>query len=216
MLLKDINHIINSKFPDISVNLSHTNEFSLNVTKNSLIEICVFLKHDNRIKLEQLIDVCGVDYLSYGVTDWETRASTINGFSRARQCGNKLMLDENNRFCVVYNLLSYVYNFRLRLYLYVGLNDMNVPSVVSIWSTANWHECEVYDFFGVRFVGHPNLVKILTDYDFQGCPLRKDFPLSGEYEIRYDENKCKIIREPSCIIRKMNTPIVVRKDFRYK
>ena len=93
---------------------------------------------------------------------------------------------------------------------------MIVPSVASLWSTANWHEREVYDLFGVIFEGHPNLIRILTDYGFEGHPLRKDFPLTGEYEIRYDENKEKIVREASLIKRVINTPKVVRKDFRYK
>ena len=93
---------------------------------------------------------------------------------------------------------------------------MCVPSVVDLWSTANWHEREIYDLFGVIFLGHPNLIRILTDYGFEGHPLRKDFPLTGKYEIRYDENKQKIIREASLIKRVINTPKIIRKDFRYK
>ncbi|HFL8824450.1 MAG TPA: NADH-quinone oxidoreductase subunit C [Candidatus Azoamicus sp. OHIO1] len=216
-MLKNIKNVIISNFPNnLNVSLSDKNEVTVVVIKEDLIRLCNFLKYNDELKFEQLVDLCGVDYLDYGKVEWETVNSTSDGFSRAKKDIDKLSLHNDDRFAVVYHLLSYVHNIRIRLRVFAGLNDMTVPSVVDIWPTANWHEREAYDFFGFIFIGHPNLEKILTDYDFDGCPLRKDFPLTGKYQIRYDSNKGEIVREPSFIKREINSPKVIRKDFRYK
>ncbi len=217
MNLEKIKKIIDDKFTDnISVNLSHTNEINIVADKNILFEFCIFLKTHKDLKLQCLADISGVDYLDYGKSYWETIDSTSKGFSRGHKTDINYSLYMKNRFGISYHILSHSFNFRIRLKVFVDLKDMCIPSVVELWSTANWHEREIYDFFGVIFLGHPNLIRILTDYGFEGHPLRKDFPLTGKYEIRYDENKQKIIREASLIKRVINTPKIIRKDFRYK
>jgi len=215
--LDNIKSFIDSNFKNFAIlKLSNNGEINIDVDKSMFFQFCKGIKEDNNLLLSGLVDISGVDYLDYGKNYWETIDSTFTGFSRAHKTDLNYSLYMKNRFCVSYHLLSYVYNFRVRLRVFVCLNDMVIPSVVSLWSTANWHEREVYDFFGVIFEGHPNLIRILTDYGFEGHPLRKDFPLTGEYEIRYDENKEKIVREASSIKRVINTPKIVRKDFRYK
>lgn len=217
MNLEILKSIIGDKFTDnISVNLSTTNDITITVNKDILFDFCFFLKNHKDIQLHGLADISGVDYLDYGKSYWETIDSTSKGFSRGHKTDINYSLYMKNRFGVSYHLLSHIHNFRVRLKVFVDLKNMCIPSVVDLWSTANWHEREVYDFFGVIFLGHPNLIRILTDYGFEGHPLRKDFPLTGKYEIRYDENKQKIIREASMIKRVINTPKIIRKDFRYK
>lgn len=217
MILDDIKKIIDDKFKgSVSLKVLDNGEINLDVNKNVLFDFCCELRNKKSFLFTALVDISGVDYLDYGKNYWETIDSTFTGFSRAHKTDLNYSLYMKDRFCVSYHLLSYFYNFRVRIRVFVSLNDMSIQSVVSLWSTANWHEREVYDLFGVVFYGHPNLIRILTDYGFEGHPLRKDFPLTGEYEIRYDENKEKIVREASFIRRFVNTPKIIRKDFRYK
>ena len=216
-MLEYIKNIINNKFyNNANIVTSTTNEITIDIEKPVFIDFCKLIKNDENLKFDGLMDVSGVDYLDYGKSYWETIDSTSKGFSRGHKADINYSLYMKKRFCVSYHLLSYSKNKRLRLRVFADLKDMCVPSVVNLWSTANWHEREVYDFFGIIFLGHPNLIRILTDYGFEGHPLRKDFPLTGKYEIRYEENKEKIIREASSIKRIINTPKIVRKDFRYK
>lgn len=216
-MLDYIKNVINNNFLNqISINTSTTNEVTIDVEKKKLIDFCTSLKNDENLKFDGLMDISGVDYLDYGKSYWETTDSTSIGFSRGHKSDINYSIYMKKRFCVSYHLLSYSKNTRIRLRVFADLKDMCIPSVVNIWSTANWHEREVYDFFGIIFLGHPNLIRILTDYGFEGHPLRKDFPLTGKYEIRYEENKEKIIREASSIKRIINTPKIIRKDFRYK
>lgn len=217
MNLNNIKGLINDDFYNLAIlKVSDCGEINIEVDKTILFDLCKRLKEDNNFLFDGLTDISGVDYLDYGKNYWETTDSTFSGFSRAHKTDLNYSLYMKKRFCVSYHLISYTYNIRIRLKAFVCLNDMVLPSVVDLWSTANWHEREVYDFFGVIFDGHPNLIRILTDYCFEGHPLRKDFPLTGEYEIRYDENKEKIVREFSSIKRIINTPKIVRKDFRYR
>ena len=216
MKLDDIKNIIGNKYSGNILIFSHINEINIDIDKTALLDFCSFLKDNPKLRMDALVDISGVDYLDYGKNYWNTINSTHDGFSRGHESDLTYSLYMKKRFCVSYHLLSYVFNFRLRLRVFVDLNDMSVPSVVNIWPTANWHEREAYDLFGIIFTGHPHLIRILTDYGFEGHPLRKDFPLTGEYEIRYDENKEKIIREASSIKRVVNTPKVVRNDFRYR
>ena len=217
MNVKDIKNLIIDKFNNnIVIIRSHTNEITINVDKKNFLDFCEFLKNNNSLKLNALVDISGIDYLDYGKTYWETNKSSNTGFSRGQKSDLSYFLYMKKRFAVSYHLLSYEFNFRIRLRVFMNLNDMSIPSVVSLWPTANWHEREIYDLFGIIFINHPNLIRILTDYGFEGHPLRKDFPLTGEYEIRYDENEGKIIREASFIKRIINTPKIIRKDFRYK
>ena len=216
-MLEYIKNLIPATFIKyISIKKTVADEITIDVEKNIFLDFCEYIKQNDNLKLDGLVDISGVDYLDYGKSYWETIDATMSGFSRGHKSEINYSLYMKKRFCVSYHLLSYSNNFRIRLRVFTDLKDMCVPSVVSLWSTANWHEREVYDFFGVIFLGHPNLIRILTDYGFEGHPLRKDFPLTGKYEIRYDENKEKIIREASSIKRIINTPKIIRQDFRYK
>lgn len=216
-MLDYIKNIIDKNFGN-KINIKNTivDEITIDIEKAILLDFCNFIKNDENLKFDGLMDISGADYLDYGKSYWDTIESTNTGFSRGHKSDINYSLYMKKRFCVSYHLLSYSKNKRIRLRVFSDLKDMCIPSVINIWSTANWHEREIYDFFGIIFLGHPNLIRILTDYGFEGHPLRKDFPLTGKYEIRYDENKEKIIREASSIKRIINTPKIIRKDFRYK
>lgn len=165
---------------------------------------------------DQLVDLCGVDYLQYGVYDWETDSSTENGFSRGveRQEAKAYALNKP-RFAVVYHLLSTKKNHRLRVKLFIDEAHLIVPSLHQVWKGANWFEREAYDLYGILFDGHPDLRRILTDYGFIGHPFRKDFPLSGHVEMRYDAKLQKVIYEPVDIVPRILVPKVIRNDNRY-
>lgn len=141
-------------------------ELVIHVPAKEIVGVLGMLRDDAKCLFKQLIDVCGVDYP-----------------------------EREKRFDVVYNLLSLKYNMRLRVVVEVG-EEMLVPSVVSVFSSANWYEREVWDMYGVYFSGHPDLRRILTDYGFEGHPQRKDFPLTGYVEVRYDEEKKRVVYEP--------------------
>lgn len=166
-------------------------------------------------QFEQLIDLCGVDYLDYGKVNWRTDETTTSGFSR----GVELTLEsvsswKKPRYGVVYHLLSVTNNQRLRLQVFLEPEPM-VASVIDIWNGANWFEREAYDLFGIIFDGHPDLRRLLTDYGFVGHPFRKDFPLIGEVELRYDANQQRCVYEPVSINPRVLVPKVIRHDHRY-
>lgn len=180
------------------------------------------LRDDESLAFDQLIDLCAVDYLLYGVYDWDTTEATESGFSRAveRQevnaCGECAEVRDNTqRFAVVYHLLSTTHNHRLRVKVFLEETDLIIPSVADIWKSANWYEREAYDLYGVLFENHPDLRRILTDYGFIGHPFRKDFPLSGHVEMRYDAGLKKVIYEPVNIEPRILVPKVIRHDNRY-
>ncbi|OEZ32943.1 NADH-quinone oxidoreductase subunit C [Francisella endosymbiont of Amblyomma maculatum] len=160
---------------------------------------------------EQLTDVTAVDYLTYGQSDWQVgKIVSQTGFSRGRQQDFKTA-DVNNRFEIIYQLLSMASNVRVRVKC--KLKDMQiilVDSVSDLWSSANWAEREVYDMFGIYFNNHPDLRRVLTDYGFVGHPLRKDFPQTGYVEMRYDESLGRVVYEPVEIDDRVNTPRVIR------
>jgi len=167
-------------------------------------------------KFEQLVDLSGVDYLSYGSSEWLTQESTSSGFSRGVQRGVAPVVPPGARFVVVYHLLSVSQNIRLRLRAHCENGDMPmIDSMVSVWASANWFEREVFDLFGVLFKGHPDLRRILTDYGFIGHPFRKDFPLIGNVEVRYDAEKGRVIYQPVSIEPRTLVPRVIRDDNRY-
>ena len=154
---------------------------------NQLLAVCQSLKDDETYSFEQLIDLCGVDYSTYGKADWETQSSSDTGFSRG--VSKDIFDDEAEarpRFAVVYHLLSIRHNHRLRVRCMINEAPAKIESVVNIWASANWYEREAFDLFGILFEGHPDLRRILTDYGFIGHPFRKDFPLEGNVEVRYD------------------------------
>lgn len=192
-------------------------ELTVEVKADALKSMCLALRDMPGLQFNLLVDVCGVDYLHYGLDDWETTTTTETGFSRG--VTQKMLREEPakpNRFAVVYHLLSLPLNHRLRLR--VNLPDdaqIMVDSVMDIWPSANWFEREAFDLFGILFRGHPDLRRILTDYGFVGHPFRKDFPLIGKTEVRYDAELGRVIYEPVSIEPRVLEPKVIRRDNRY-
>ena len=211
---------IDERFRDQITRVESTcGELTYEVERDRLIEVASALRSD--LGFEMLMDVCGVDYLTYGSDEWTTRDATETGFSRGVD-RKPVILDEADefdprRFAVVYHLLSIQHNARLRLRVFSGTsNPPVVPSVVDVWNSANWFEREAFDLFGILFDGHPDLRRILTDYGFIGHPFRKDFPLSGNVEVRYDPEKGRVAYEPVNIEPRTLVPRVIRDDNRYE
>jgi len=195
-------------------------ELTIEVDKDDLIEVATALRNESEFGFEMLVDVCGVDYLTYGVDEWTTDSATGTGFSRGVE-RQPVILDEadefdSRRFAVVYHLLSLRHNIRLRLRAFTGTdNPPIIKSVVDIWNSANWFEREVFDLYGILFDGHPDLRRILTDYGFVGHPFRKDFPLIGNVEVSYDVEKGRVAYQPVSIEPRTLVPKVIRDDNRY-
>jgi len=198
------------------VKINDGTSITLELKKDDLIEICSLLKNTDALNFSMLIDVCGVDYLHYGVGDWETTKATASGYSRAVQ-QNTIIPDpdeeyQEKRFAVIYHLLSIDKNWRIRLKTFTGSeNPPIVQSVTGIWNSADWFEREAFDLFGILFENHTDLRRILTDYGFVGHPLRKDFPMIGEVEMRYDEELGRVVYEPVSIEPNISVPRVIRK-----
>lgn len=193
------------------------NEVTACVKPENLLALCTVLHDDPQFDFKLLVDVCGVDYLEYGLDDWQTQSTTETGFGRGVL--NKLERDNPpmpQRFAVVYHLLSLKKNQRLRLRVFIpNGKELIVDSVMPIWPSANWYEREAFDVFGILFRGHPDLRRILTDYGFVGHPFRKDFPLIGKVEARYDANLKRVVYEPVSIEPRILEPKVIRHDHRY-
>lgn len=195
-------------------------ELSYEVDKSNIVELATTLRDEADFCLDQLIDVCGVDYLTYGEAEWKTESATDSGFSRGVERVPVILDDsdtfDSRRFAVVYHLMSVKLNYRLRLKVFTGSsNPPIVPSLVGVWSSANWFEREAFDLFGVLFEGHPDLRRIMTDYGFIGHPFRKDFPLSGNVEVKYDAEKGRVAYQPVTIEERTLVPRVIRHDNRY-
>jgi NADH-quinone oxidoreductase subunit C len=199
---------------------SNCGELIYQLDKDDLLEIARALRDEADFQFEMLVDICGVDYLTYGSDEWTTNSATDSGFSRGVE-REPVILDEADtfdpqRFAVVYHLLSVTRNHRLRLRLYTGeSNPPLVKSVVDVWNSANWYEREAFDLFGILFEGHPDLRRILTDYGFIGHPFRKDFPLIGNVEVTYDADKGRVAYQPVSIEPRTLVPKVIRDDNRY-
>jgi NADH-quinone oxidoreductase subunit C len=164
-------------------------ELTIEVAAQHLLEVCLALRDEPDFDFKLLVDVCGVDYLHYGMTEWETESATETGFERGREVRDASFLLQNKpkeRFATVYHLLSINLNHRVRIRVFLNETQLTVPSVTALWPAANWFEREAYDLFGIVFTDHPDLRRILTDYGFIGHPFRKDFPLIGNVEARYD------------------------------
>ncbi|MCW8398906.1 NADH-quinone oxidoreductase subunit C [Legionella sp. PATHC038] len=212
-LVEQLKSELSSHINDITVAYDEvTIECGISNLKAMMLE----LRDLDAFSFDQLIDLCAVDYLLYGEYDWETESATESGFSRGveRQEAKAYTLDRP-RFAVVYHLLSTKKNHRLRVKVFVDESHLIVPSVHHLWKGANWFEREAYDLFGILFEGHPDLRRILTDYGFIGHPFRKDFPLSGHVEMRYDAKLEKVIYEPVDIEPRILVPKVIREDNRY-
>jgi len=167
-----------------------TGELTLIVKADDYLEVARLLRDDPSLRFEQLIDLCGVDYSDYADGAWD-----------------------GLRFAAVSQLLSVTHNWRLRLRAFAPEDDFPVlPSVINIWNSVNWFEREAFDFYGIVFEGHPDLRRILTDYGFVGHPFRKDFPVSGYVEMRYDPEQKRVIYQPVTIEPREITPRVIREE----
>jgi NADH-quinone oxidoreductase subunit C len=184
----------------------------------SLLSVCRTLRDAPELKFQMLMDLAGVDYLHYGLDDWQTSSATRSGFSRARVASaGPPAADEPGRFAVTYHLLSIAHNQRLRLRVRPADSaEPVIDSVVQVWASANWFEREAFDLFGILFRGHPDLRRILTDYGFIGHPFRKDFPLIGNVEVLYDPAKGRVVYQPVSITPRVLVPKVIRHDHRYE
>ncbi len=205
---------------DVTLVESICGELTIEVAKDRLLDVAAALRNEPELGFEMLVDVCGVDYLNYGDAEWTTSSATETGFSRGVE-REPVILDESDtfderRFAVVYHLLSIQHNRRLRLRVFTGTdNPPVVRSVVDIWNSANWFEREAFDLYGILFEGHPDLRRILTDYGFIGHPFRKDFPLMGNVEVKYDAEKGRVAYQPVSIEERTLVPRVIRDDNRY-
>jgi NADH-quinone oxidoreductase subunit C len=202
-----------------------TGELGYRVAAEQLLDVARALRDSPELKFEMLMDVCGVDYQSYGRDEWQTDSASGTGFSRGTlRAGAAPPPDDVDpvtyrpagRFAVVYHLLSITHNHRLRLKTFCP-NDARpiVDSVCDVWSSADWFEREAFDLYGILFRGHPDLRRLLTDYGFIGHPFRKDFPLIGNVEVRYDPAKGRVVYEPVSIEPRTLVPKVIRDDARY-
>ena len=170
-----------------------TGELTLIVKAADYLDAARLLRDDPSLHFEQALDLCGVDYSDYAEGTWD-----------------------GPRFAAVTQLLSIKHNWRLRLRVFAPDDDMPVvPSLIDVWNSVNWFEREAFDFYGIVFEGHPDLRRILTDYGFVGHPFRKDFPLIGNVEVRYDEEKKRVIYEPVTSVEpRVGVPRVIRDDAR--
>ena len=194
-LAETVKAVLGDKIVDITAALG---EVTLTIKAVGLIEAMTALRDRPQLRFEQLIDVCGVDYGSFGKAAWDGVPSE----SGARA-----------RFAIVYHLLSLTHNWRLRVRAFAGNDDMPViESVINIWPSANWFEREAFDLYGIVFTGHPDLRRILTDYGFIGHPFRKDFPLSGNVEMRYDPDQQRVIYQPVTIEPREIVPRIIREE----
>ena len=166
---------------------------TMTVSRSSSLELLRKLRDHQDTAFEQLVDLCAVDYQAYGQ---EAQRSW-----------------DNDRFAVVYHLLSVSLNQRLRVIVPVPEDDLTIDSVIEVWRCAKWYEREAFDLFGIQFQGHPDLRRLLTDYGFIGHPFRKDFPLSGHVEMRYDEEKGRVVYEPVSVEPRVTVPRVIRDEW---
>ncbi len=165
-------------------------EITLTVTAEDYLAVAKTLRDDASLKFEQLIDLCGIDYSSWKDRPWDSP-----------------------RYCAVSHLLSVSLNWRVRLKVFAPDDDLPVlASLTELWSSANWFEREAFDMIGMIFEGHADLRRILTDYGFIGHPMRKDFPVSGHVEMRYDAEKKRVIYQPVSIEPREITPRIIRED----
>jgi NADH-quinone oxidoreductase subunit C len=186
-LQQNLQGVLADKLAGISQRLG---EITIEIKPEHWLEAAQILRDQPELRFEQLTDLCGVDYSAYGDGRWQ-----------------------GARFCVVTHLLSVSNNCRVRVKVFAGDEDFPVvDSVVKIWPVANWFEREAFDLYGIIFTGHPDLRRILSDYGFIGHPFRKDFPLSGNVEMRYDPEQRRVIYQPVTIDPRELSPRIVREE----
>jgi NADH-quinone oxidoreductase subunit C len=202
-----------------------TGELGYRVAPDVLLEVCRTLRDEPELKFEMLMDVCGVDYFVYGRDEWQTESASGTGFSRGAYRDtappvadlDPISYHPPGRFAVAYHLLSITHNHRLRLKVFCANDERPiVDSVHPVWNSSDWFEREAFDLYGILFRGHPDLRRLLTDYGFIGYPFRKDFPLIGNVEMRYDPEKGRVVYEPVSIEPRTLVPKVIRDDNRYQ
>ena len=197
LLVSNLKEVFQDSFhspADFQLSYSVAGGVVIDVTASIYWDVAQKLRHNELLLFDQLIDLCGVDYATFAWTDNEAPAM-------------------HKRFAVTSHLLSIAHNHRIRLRVWAEDNERPiVVSLTPLWPSANWYEREAFDLVGILFSGHDDLRRILTDYGFIGHPLRKDFPVSGYWEIRYDETQKRIVQEPVSIAVRENTPRVVRES----
>ncbi len=232
-MIADFANQLGLRFADAVIEVAQPRgETGLVVAPAEWLATCLALRDE--FGFDTFTDLCGVDYLSYGNDEWDTDDVTSEGFSRGVEgqgpgrfkWGEKpshqvaepgsVAVDElaGKRYAVVLHLLSLQHNQRVRVRCFAADNSQPmVTSITSVWPSANWFEREAFDLFGIIFEGHPDLRRILTDYGFVGHPFRKDFPLIGNVEVRYDADKLRVLYEPvSSVEPRVTVPRVIRND----
>lgn len=201
LLIESLNEAFSGKVLGVEQKLG---EVTLVISSPDLLGVMTRLHDDSKFRFEQLIDLCGIDYSTYGSDVVE------DGVCLPADTPSTI---HRSRFAVVYHLLSITNNTRLRVRAYT--EDDVLPmldSVADIWSAANWYEREAFDLYGIVFAGHPDLRRILTDYGFVGNPFRKDFPLSGNVEMRYDPAQRRVVYQPVTVEPRQVTPRIIREE----
>jgi NADH-quinone oxidoreductase subunit C len=186
-LKENIEKVLGDQATKLTVAL---NELTIECAASDLIKVVKKLRDHKALKFEQLIDLCGVDYQDYADGTWE-----------------------GSRFATVYHFLSVALNHRIRLKVFATEDDFPVfPTLVELYPAANWFEREAFDLFGIMYEGHPDLRRLLTDYGFVGHPFRKDFPMIGNVEMRYDPEQQRVVYQPVSIEPRNNVPRVIRDE----
>jgi NADH-quinone oxidoreductase subunit C len=204
VLRTNLTNIFGDKLVSIEERLG---ELTVVVKAEDMLDVLERLRDAKEFSFEQLIDLCGVDYSAYGSDISEGGAYFASDIPADGASAHP------HRFAVVYNLLSVSNNARIRVRVFADEDEFPVlPSVIDIWSSANWYEREAFDLYGIVFTGHPDLRRILTDYGFVGNPFRKDFPLSGNVEMRYDPEQQRVVYQPVSIEPREVTPRIVREE----
>ena len=207
MLALDLKHLPSLSWSDVG------DMPTVSCRTDDFLALMRFLYDHDNAQMNCLLDLCVVDMLHYGRDEWTGVDATSQSYDRARRPleSQEISLSKD-RFVLVYHLLSTRQSQRLRVRLLIEDVAQMVPSVTDIWPCVNWYEREAFDLFGVRFSGHPDLRRLITDYGFVGYPMRKDFPLVGKVEMRYDATLARCLYEPVLTSNRVSTPKVIRQD----
>lgn len=190
-------------------------ELTIEIDSAQWLASAFILRDEPELAFEQCVDLCGVDYLTYGLSEWETIQASASGFERGVKRESveqeKINAWVKPRFAVVYHLLSMKWNQRLAVRVFPTQEALMIDSLLPVWPSVNWYEREAFDLFGIIFRDHPDLRRILTDYGFVGHPFRKDFPLIGNVAVHYDAATERVIYAPVDITPRTLVPRVIRE-----